>query len=365
MKISLVMIVKNGERSLERCLRMAAPLVDEIIIADTGSEDRTREIGESMGAAVLDYQWTNDFSAARNFALAHSHGDWNLVLDADEYLRPFSRGELEKAVEEISEGYGNGWIGTITRYNGYRDKEGISVNVSADPRFLPSDARYGGIIHEQPEGEWHYVRLPLEADHDGYLYQDKGERNLSYLRTAVQDNPEDPYYQFQLGATLRNLERYEESLPCFRAFYRQCSVDSGAYYRVEGVLLYLYTLLDMETQECLMEAETVIEEENAILGNRPDFCFVRGLFYMKLVLLDVAAYIGYLPKIEESYLRCLELGENPRLGGVVGTGSFKASYNLGAWYEVSGQMEKAKYYYELSADLGYEPAKERLRLLES
>ena len=67
MKINLVMIVKNEERSLKRCLEAARNLADEIIITDTGSTDRTVEIAEQMGAKVSYFKWCNDFSAARNF----------------------------------------------------------------------------------------------------------------------------------------------------------------------------------------------------------------------------------------------------------------------------------------------------------
>ena len=82
---------------------------------------------------------------------------------------------------------------------------------------------------------------------------------------------------------------------------------------------------------------------------------------MKRVLSDVGRYLSLLPKIEASYLKGLSLGEHPELGGVVGTGSFKAAYNLGAWYEVSGQKDQAVRYYRMAADQGYEPASGRLR----
>ena len=110
MKINLVMIVKNEERSLRKCLESAKPIVDEIIIADTGSNDRSLEIAREMGAQVFEFSWVNDFSAARNFALSHSDADWNLVLDADEYLRPASRKQLEKILESRK----GMWIGGIT-----------------------------------------------------------------------------------------------------------------------------------------------------------------------------------------------------------------------------------------------------------
>ena len=67
MKINLVMIVKNEERSLGQCLEQAGGLVDEIVIADTGSTDRSVEIARKYGAKVWEYGWKDDFAAARNF----------------------------------------------------------------------------------------------------------------------------------------------------------------------------------------------------------------------------------------------------------------------------------------------------------
>lgn len=355
MKINLVMIVKNEERSLGKCLKAAKPLVDRMIIVDTGSEDATRAIAEEMGAEVFSFTWINDFSAARNYALDQSDGDWNLVLDADEYVRPCGRRNLERALS----GRKGTWLGGMLRYDSYPDDGNVSVSTSVLPRLLPGDIRYTGRIHEQPEGNWPCYQIPLEVDHDGYLYTDKGERNLPYLFQEVQEHPEDGYYQFQLASTLRNLKRLEESLTWFRRFYH-CSGLSEAY-RPGGVVLYLYTLLDVGTIECLDEAGAVVEREEAVLGEWSDFCFVCGLFYMKRVLSDVERYVGLLPNIEYSYKRCLELGERPELGGVQGTGSFKAAYNLGTWYEVSGQKELAVRYYRMSAKAGYEPARERLK----
>lgn len=385
MKISLVMIVKNEERSLEECLRRAIPLVDEIVIADTGSTDRTKAIAQAMGARIYDYGWTDDFSAARNFALDHSTGEWNLVLDGDEYLRPCTRTLFEQAVMRNVQRFGDRWMGAVTRFDVYPDGEEESMSVTSIPRLLPAGVRYTGIIHEQPDTDAACYRLPLEADHDGYLRGDKGERNLPYLQEAVKRWPDDLYYKFQLAATLRNLKHYRESLEWFRDFYGGFCVNrkqggmgrteglrpglhgngpgaEGAYL-TEGLLLYLYTLLDVGDKQCLEEAGEVIGREEPAFGHRSDFCFVCGLFYMKLVLSDVERYVPLLPKIEASYLKCLKIGECPGQDGVVGTGSFKAAYNLGLWYEVSGQREKAEYYYGQSDKAGYGPAAKRLKFL--
>src|ERR1035438_9757392 len=84
-KLSLAMIVKNEARCLARCLQSIRGIADEIIVADTGSTDDTIKIASQSGAKVTHCDWTNDFAAARNSALAQVGGDWILVLDADEY----------------------------------------------------------------------------------------------------------------------------------------------------------------------------------------------------------------------------------------------------------------------------------------
>lgn len=358
MKINLVMIVKNEEHSLERCLNAARPLVDEMILTDTGSTDGTVEIAKRMGARVKEFAWVNDFSAARNFALEQSDADWNLVLDADEYIKKGDRIQLEQVLCSRK----GMWLGTITRYDSYPDEGGVSVAYSVLPRLLPKGVRYYGTIHEQPEGSYPCYPVLLEADHDGYLAADKGERNLAYLQQAVKEHPEDGYYQFQMASTLRNLRRLEESLPYFRRFYR-ISPRSAAY-RTGGVVLYLYTLLDLGTTDKLDEAAQVVEKEEKNLRNWPDFCFVCGLFYMDRVLSDVRRYIYLLPQVEACYKRCLALGEYPEHGGVAGTGSFKAAYNLGICCEVSGRREMAIKYYKMAAREGYEVAVKRLEQMK-
>lgn len=84
--LSLVMIVKNEQGNLRRCLESVKDIVDEIVIVDTGSTDKTKEIALEFGAKVFDYKWDNNFSNARNYAIKNSSGDWNLILDGDEYI---------------------------------------------------------------------------------------------------------------------------------------------------------------------------------------------------------------------------------------------------------------------------------------
>lgn len=83
---SLCMIVKNEEKVLARCLDSFAPLFDEIIVVDTGSDDATKEIAARYTEKIYDFEWCDDFSAARNFAFSKCTGDYIYSCDADEVL---------------------------------------------------------------------------------------------------------------------------------------------------------------------------------------------------------------------------------------------------------------------------------------
>lgn len=98
MKISLCAIAKNEEATLPQCLGSVVGLVDEMVVLDTGSSDRTPEIARDLGAKVYHFDWHNDFAAARNESLKYVTGDWVLVLDADEVLVPEVIPDIKAAI---------------------------------------------------------------------------------------------------------------------------------------------------------------------------------------------------------------------------------------------------------------------------
>lgn len=94
--ISLCMIVKNEEDTLPRCLESVGGLVEEIIVVDTGSDDRTKEAALEYGAKVYDFPWVEDFSKARNFSFSKATQQYCLWLDADDVIDPeYRQGFLE------------------------------------------------------------------------------------------------------------------------------------------------------------------------------------------------------------------------------------------------------------------------------
>ena len=92
------MIVKNEEHFLPNCLASVIGVVDEIVVLDTGSTDRTCEIAISAGARLEHFEWCDDFAAARNAAVSYATGDWVLVLDADEVLVKGAGGAMRAAL---------------------------------------------------------------------------------------------------------------------------------------------------------------------------------------------------------------------------------------------------------------------------
>ncbi len=97
--VSLCMIMKNEQDNLPRCLKSLKPVVDEIIITDTGSTDSSRQIAELFGARLFEFPWNGDFSAARNVSLEHASGKWILVMDADEVLSELDYRRFRDLVE--------------------------------------------------------------------------------------------------------------------------------------------------------------------------------------------------------------------------------------------------------------------------
>ena len=99
--ISLCMITKNEENYLEQCLDSVKDFADEIIIADTGSEDNTKEICKKFGPKTkfFDFKWVDDFSAARNESLKHATKDWILILDADELIDAENKNKIKDAIQ--------------------------------------------------------------------------------------------------------------------------------------------------------------------------------------------------------------------------------------------------------------------------
>ncbi|RJX36999.1 glycosyltransferase family 2 protein [Paenibacillus pinisoli] len=346
------MIVKNEQAVLGRCLNSVKDLVEEMIVVDTGSTDRTVEIAHSYNAKVFNYAWNHDFAAARNYALDQSSGDWNLILDADEYFISDCSAELRKFME-----LGN-HIGRLKIINKFRDKDGEAFAQSYISRLFPKGVRYEGRIHEQVVSDLPRVKLGVEVGHDGYYEASRSDRNIPLLQMEIDAEPDNPYYHYQIAKEYNGIENYSQAYFHLKKAYT--GLSKKEMYYPNTVVDYLYAMISSKQ---LDDGLGVIQSEAARLDDFPDFHFVCGQYYLDLILSDTAKYVHLLAQIEQSYLKCLELGETDRYDSVIGTGSFSALHNLGVYHEVTGNVQKAAAYYREAAAYPYAPSEQRLQLL--
>ncbi|WP_438348861.1 tetratricopeptide repeat-containing glycosyltransferase family 2 protein [Paenibacillus sp. FA6] len=349
MKISLVMIVKNEESTLRRCLESVSNLVDEIVVVDTGSTDQTKVIASEFRAKVFDYEWKNDFAAARNFALEKSTSEWSLVLDADEYVSNDCANAIRTFIHNIPA------IGKIKIVNEFMNKDELSYELNYISRLFPTSCRYSGKIHEQVESSLLRHKVDIEVQHDGYLHQLKTDRNIPILKEVIEENPQSPYYHYQIAKEYRGLENHEESYVHLKQAYTLITRNEG--YAPSLIVNFLYAIIASGNLE---EGLSVVENEQDYLSNYPDFYFVSALYLLELILSNSTKYGELMPYIERFYLRALEIGETAEEGSVIGSGSYAAHHNLGVFYEVTGDIEKAKEQYIFAKAFDYRPSIERL-----
>ena len=215
--LSLSMIVKNEEKYLRGCLESVQGIADEIIVVDTGSTDNTIKIAEEFGAKIFHFEWINDFSAARNYALSKSTGNWILYLDADERISENSKNELKKIIKRNENFAVNCTVKSI-------DEIGGTPNLMLYPRLFKnhSELKFTGRVHEQISGStrklnYKLVDSNIEIIHLGYNipkdeFQKKAERNLELLKAEFEQNPTG-YNAFQIAQTLIILNKKDESTP--------------------------------------------------------------------------------------------------------------------------------------------------------
>ena len=341
-RLALVMIARNEAHCIGRCLKSAEQFVDEMIVVDTGSTDDTVSIAERMGATVRRVSWQDDFSAARNFALECSSADWNLVLDADEWIE--AGGEQLRAVLVA------GWpfIGLVPIASYFDLHDRVEASISWIPRILPGNVRYQGCIHEQPVSNLRRQHVQLRIGHDGYrmdkLRLKKG-RNKTLLLKELEKNPLDGYLQYQLG---KDYEIYEEYAGAVRHFLEALRLSqSGDSFRHDLVIRTIFSLKQANQHE---QAIQLAEKEFPNWQESPDFFFcLADLMLDWAVLNPENALRELLPIVECSWKKCLEIGEQPFLSGSVkGRGSYLAAKNLAVMYENLGDPVQAAEYRQIA-----------------
>jgi O-antigen biosynthesis protein len=235
--LSLCMIVKNEERHIINCLKSVRDIVDEMIVVDTGSTDRTKDIAQVFGAKVFDFRWTGDFSAARNHSLEQATGDWILVLDADEVISPLDHKRLLRTIDRgkkhpvafaiVTRNYlrksgAAGWKENDGAYP--QEEKGIGWFESTKVRLFRNNGRFRfeNPVHELLEASLRREGIPIERcaipihhygrfDHDKLLA--KGQEYYLLGRRKLEERGGGDYDAVrELAVQAGEIGKYEEAI---------------------------------------------------------------------------------------------------------------------------------------------------------
>ncbi len=320
--LSLCMIVRDEEEMLPRCLETIAPVVDEIVVVDTGSRDATIEIARSFGARVIEHEWTDSFAEARNISFDAATGAWLMFLDADEVL-------VSEDAEQLRALTGHTWreafyLVETSSLGETGDGFASTDNVLRVFRNRPQ-YRFEGRVHEQIThnlpvyAPGRVQQTTVRIRHYGYLEavrssKAKSQRNIDLLRKQADERPPDAFLHFNLGSeyaadgdTAAALTQFE------RAWSMIVAQGGGVDYRYVPPLV-ARLVEAMRHSGRLDDAASLAAEGLRRYPGFTDLVFAQA---------RIAFESGAFDDAREHYRRCIALGDAPaRYRPIVGSGTY-------------------------------------------
>lgn len=214
--LSLCMIVKNEEDVLGRCLDCVKSFADEIIIVDTGSTDRTKEIAAQYTDKIYDFEWINDFSAARNFSFSKATKDYVMWLDADDVIDKKNR----RALKELKHTLDPQVDMVLMKYDVAFDEHNNPTFSYYRERIFKRSMNYRWIseIHEVIEARGKLLYSPIAVYHKKVRPNEPG-RNLKIFQQMLQNGKQlDPRQQYYYARELYYNGLYDEAIDQFHHF---------------------------------------------------------------------------------------------------------------------------------------------------
>lgn len=346
--ISVCIITKNEASNLEKCLQALQPYPFEIVVVDTGSTDNSKEIAAKYTDKLYDFEWIDDFSAARNFAADHASHNIIFPVDTDEFLVRLDLEELQTLIEENPKA-----VGTVKRLDYFEtDGEKHCQICMIDRIYHRRYYHYDKPIHEvlTPMIRIPYASYtaPIEIDHVGYLgsgklLQEKAMRDMELLLKEVAQNPQEPYNYFQIAQSYMLMRDEENAFLYFQKAMEHRPEPQADY---THILVYNYGHLLLERNR-LDEASVLLTYYEYYSDNMDYLCLI-GLYYL---------HLNQPLKALQEFVKALTAPErdagDPR----------KPSYYIGYIYELFGKTEIAKTHYQNCGE-DYAPALEALSRLE-
>ncbi|MCX7858307.1 MAG: glycosyltransferase [Deltaproteobacteria bacterium] len=304
-EVSCCMIVKNEEVRIKGCLSSIVSEVDEIILVDTGSTDKTLEIASTFDPKVriFHFDWKDDFAAARNASLSEARGDWVIFIDADERFNPLGRRDILRLIAR--EGKADAYFVGIRSFRMENDE--ISASFDWAVRFFRRfpDIEFSGMIHESVEP---YLlrrgaiikRAPFIIDHFGYSlkddkWQSKIERNFRIALKQIRKDPKDIYTLYHLALTAYLLGKVNTAS---RLLNRACQLinisEDRSKLQLSCFILNLRSKLFLD-QKAYDEAIEVANRSLTLIPQQKSARLIKGLALMSQQKWDEA-----IPWLEEA-----------------------------------------------------------------
>ena len=308
MKLSICMMTKNSEKYIEQSLQSIKPVIEqlnaEIVVIDTGSNDKTVEIVKKYTDKIYYHEWNDNFSEIKNLLIKYACGEWLLFLDSDEIVE--NPNELINFIKSMESNKYN--TATIKIKNFINDNNEKNYVLSTVLRMFRKDKDffYKGAIHEQPMFKFPIYNLNLYVKHYGYIQNDKKlieykfKRNVKLLEKELLNNDSDKIYiYYQLAVSYTMYEKYEDALNYAQKAYQEAvnnKVDLRNRMYVYLTLIKLYYLNDN-----YLEAKKVAEEALVKNDKYIDIYYILAIINNKLFNYDesIKNYLKYLELIEQ------------------------------------------------------------------
>jgi tetratricopeptide (TPR) repeat protein len=312
MKLSLSMIVKNEEKFLPGCLESVKGLVDEIVIVDTGSTDNTKRIAESYGARIFDFEWCDDFSAARNESIRKATGDWILYLDADERIDKSFHDTIRKLIADRKV---DAYLLNVKSRIG-TEAESLHHLISYPRLFRNINGiAFVGQVHEQITTSLRALRARIVQsnvviEHLGYaqskeVIREKARRNYELLLVQVEKGENRGYALYQLGQTEIILGDIEKGL-----IHLNEALATGGF--GNSVTASIYAIIAEKKLQ-------MGEYEGALDACNKSIEFAQQQIFAYMLKADIYVKLREYRKAEESLLQAVRQYELNVSKGKVGT----------------------------------------------
>ncbi len=311
--ISLCMIVKNEEQFIEQCLNSVKDLVDEFIIVDTGSKDRTLDIIRKLNLnnlKIVKIKWENDFSKARNFSLKYVTKDWILVLDSDETISKKDHDKIKKLTKKdntayflIQRNYTNkavmGWVSSKDdayeenkQFSGwlpnpiirlFQNKKEIYFVDPVHEHVGESIKKINGNVENTdiPIHHFYQLKRKKEKEEKGQMYLDIGKKKII---------EKDPKFFSELGVQYQELGKFEKATEYFK---KAIKINPGYVKAYVNLGANLIKLNKIEHARKILITAQKIDPNNADIYNNLGIVFSKkgkykaaGLLFRKAIELN-------------------------------------------------------------------------------